>query len=185
MDDRLRLIQYLYGETDDAGVLQHRLTEDDALRTEYEGLREMKNVLDRRSSPSPDSEVVDRVVALAGDAVDTNERSAPSPGEDRPPRRPTRAWTRRLRRASAAVAVVLLIGIGWWGIPNDMGAAVSADGTSDVVSERAEASQNDASSLPDWDERDEFVQIHRRLEQLQSQNQMGGWNARPQPVDRP
>lgn len=187
MDDRLRLIQLLYDNDDPPADLRRRLADDEALRREYEALRETKEALDRRPSRTPDAEVVDRVVARA-EAASENESPEPaspsrSPAADRSPRRPSAEWTHRLQGVSAAIAVVLMAGIGWWAVGGDLeGQDTASSSVVGATSSQAETVRSDEQAMPAWDDRDELVRIHRRIERLQSQNQMSGWNGQPQPV---
>ncbi|MFB6099061.1 MAG: hypothetical protein ABEK84_08130, partial [Salinibacter sp.] len=66
MDDRLRLIQYLYDDEEvDDPAFTRRLTEDEALYREYERLRTTKEELDDRPARRPDPVVVDQVMDRA------------------------------------------------------------------------------------------------------------------------
>ena len=51
MDEKLHIVQHLYGEGDDPAALQH-LLEDDGLRADYEALSEAKHYLDGRPPPT-------------------------------------------------------------------------------------------------------------------------------------
>ena len=64
MDEKLHIVQHLYGEGDDPADLQ-RLLEDDGVRAEYEALSETKRYLDQREPARPDPLVLDRIVAAA------------------------------------------------------------------------------------------------------------------------
>lgn len=183
MDDRLRLLQHLYDEDDDPATLRQQLAEEEGLRREYDDLRETKAVLDRAPSHSPHADVVDRVVARAEAATQaTDSPSAPSAGRreaDRSARAPSPEWTRRLQGVSAAVAVVLLAGIGWWGVT---GGLDGTGGVAETPAPQATAGGQAAQAMPEWDDRDELVRIHRRIELLRSQDQMGSWGGDLQPV---
>lgn len=185
MDDRLHLIQYLYDEADDDYVVR-RLAEDEVLRREYERLRDAKAALDRLPSRSPDPEVVDRVVAsakeAARDAGRDRQSSTRAPAADRPARSPDADWTHRLQGVTAALAILLLVGIGWWALPGGTDAPSTMEGEVEASAEEARTGDDDAQAMPEWDNRDELVRIHRRLEQLQAQDQMGAWGERPQPI---
>jgi negative regulator of sigma E activity len=190
MDDRLRLIQSLYDDAEPPADLRRRLADDEALRREYEALQEAKAALDRRPLRSPDAEVVDRVVAraeaAAGQAApDTRSRPARSRAADRPARGPSPEWTHRLQGVSAAVAVVLLAGIGWWAVSGGLeenGSASTVATESTTQPSQVEAARGNEQAIPAWDDRDELVRIHSRIERLQSQEQMGAWSGQPQPV---
>ncbi|WP_240333499.1 hypothetical protein [Salinibacter ruber] len=86
MDDRLRLIRYLYDEEVDESALARRLSDDPDLYREYEELAATKRALDDRPARRPDAAVVDQVVDQA--------RTAAPPSEDRPARAPSHAWAR-------------------------------------------------------------------------------------------
>jgi hypothetical protein len=179
MDDSLRLIQYLYDEDDvDGSAVVRRLSEDETLYREYERLRDVKERLDERPSRRPDSAVVDRVVEEARSAAQ-NSPSPPRLEGDRPARSPTRSRTRRLQTAGAALALLLLIGLGWWqvpGAPEESAAGSSTDGLEKTAPAAAERSAG-AEAVPAWDESDELVRIHRRLERLQAQSRPNTWGS--------
>lgn len=188
MDDPLRLIQYLYGEDEDESTVARRLSEDEALYREYERLRRMKERLDNRPARRPDPAVVDEVVDTARAA--TQSSSTPRSDEDRPARPPTRSWTRRLQMVGTALALGLFVGVGWWQLPEtaDESTAVSApDGPVPTASQSAPAAPEERRSstdaVPAWDESDELVRIHRRVEQLQAQSGPNSWGT-IQPIDR-
>jgi hypothetical protein len=178
MDDPLRLIQYLYDEEVDDPTFARRLTEDETLYREYERLRATKEDLDNRSSRRPDPAVVDQVVDQARTAAQESTASPSSPN-DRPPRRPFPTWTRRLQTVSAGLALVLLVGLGWWregGLVGDPmeGSSESAQQAPPTV---VEGREQDEQSIPTWDDSDELVRIHRRLEQIQTHSASNAWGA--------
>ena len=109
MDEKLHIVQHLYGEGDDPEALQ-RLLEDDGLRADYEALSEAKRYLDGRPPARPDPLVIDRIVAAA---VPPRAGVIPGQRKDRAAR-PNRAGRRyRLVGAlSGVVALVLVVGIG-------------------------------------------------------------------------
>ena len=183
MDDRLRLIRYLYGEETDESALARRLSEDDDLYREYERLRATKQALDDRPARQPDPAVVDQVVSDARTAAESTPSPAPST-DDRPARAPSRTWTRRLQAASAAVAVALLVGLGWWQVPG-----ASDDPTAGPVESRAlnesapqapttaESQAADGERIPAWDEGDDLVRIQRSIERLQAHSTPDRWGS--------
>lgn len=190
MDDTLRLIQSLYGEEVDDPTFARRVTEDDELRREYEQLQETKQALDRRSPPSPDPAVVDQIVDRAADAAQpATERPERAP--DRTAQAPDREWTRRLRRVSAALAVVLLIGLGWWQLRLDDPATTNTVGSNPAaqspqsMTAGTEQVQDSPEDMPEWDDRDEVVQLHRRIELLRTRSRSDAWGADLQTVDQP
>jgi hypothetical protein len=185
MDDRLRLIRYLYGEDANDAAVAHRLSEDGDLYREYERLRETKKRLDDRPSPRPDAAVVDRIVETAQAA--TRDSSVPSHADDdRPPRSPRRTWTHRLQAASAGLALVLLAGLAWWELPgaSEESAAVSSTETAQQAAPaNAETRDAGTEAVPAWNEREELVRIHRRIERLQTHSTPDTWGTL-QRVDR-
>jgi len=177
MDDPLRIIRYLYGEDVDDPTFRRRLTEDGSLYREYEQLRQTKEDLDRRPSRRPDPAVVDDVVETARAAA--QESPAPShPTEDRPARAPSRTWNRRLQMTGAALALVLMVGLGWWQGPgvSENATAVSSPETVQRAAPSAAQSRNlEAAAVPDWDDSDELVRIHSRIERLQAHSGPDSW----------
>jgi hypothetical protein len=183
MDDRLRLIRYLYGEETDASALARRLSEDDDLYREYERLRATKQALDDRPARQPDPAVVDQVVNDARTAAESTPSSAP-PTDDRPARAPSRTWTRRLQAASAAVAVALLVGLGWWQVPgasdDPAGGTVETRALNESAPQApatAESQAADGERMPAWDEGDDLVRIQRNIERLQAHSTPDRWGS--------
>ncbi len=177
MDDSLRIIQYLYGEDVDDPDFARRVVDDKELRREFDRLQETKSALDRRSPPSPDPDVVDQVVDQAAEAARDDEGRARAP--DRTVRTPDRSWTRRLQNAGAALALVLALGIGWWYMPatdapTETAASESATQQTKPTTASSESAQ-EAESLPEWDDRDEVVRLHQRIEHLRTQSRSGAW----------
>lgn len=187
MNDRLRLIRYLYDEDGDDSTFARRVSEDEALYREYERLRATKERLDERPTPRPDAAVVDQVV----EAARTTRQEVPSsshPTEDRPARPPARQWTRRLQATGAALALLLLVGLGWWHLssPSEESAAGAApDALGETAQRTAPAEDRSAGSeaVPAWDDRDELVRIHRRIERLRAGSTPDQWGTLQQ-VDR-
>lgn len=180
MHDRLRLIRYLYGEEEDESALVRRLSEDEGLYREYERLAATKRTLDDRPARQPDPAVVDQVVNTARAAA---ESSAP-PTDDRPARAPSHPWTRRLQTASAAFAVVLLIGLGWWqgggttGDPVAESARPSGmNGAAQQTPSTVETRAADAEGIPAWDDGEELIRIQRRIDRLQSRSAPDQWGS--------
>lgn len=186
MDDTLHIIQHLYDEdVDDPSVLR-RMTEDAELRQEYEDLRAVKDALDRRSSPTPNSDVVDRIVDHAAEAANPSssqleERRA----SDRGAHTRDRRRTGRLRAISAALTLLLFVGLGWWQFRTDDPAAVNdaAPHQSESVSSAVDESRN-AESIPEWNDRDEVMRLHRSVEQLRTRSQSDAWDNALQSVDQ-
>lgn len=179
MDDTLRLVQYLYDDADAPAAVERRLMEDVDLRREYQELRATKEALDEQPARSPDADVVDRIVARADSAAQQADPPA-APADtapDRPPRTPARDWTRRLQGASAALATVLLIGLGVWALPGGTATQPAASAAAEGVADAAPSAEAEgptprsAQALPEWDSRDELVRLNRRIERLRTQDQ--------------
>jgi hypothetical protein len=188
MDDSLRLIQHLYGEHVDDPTFARRVAEDEALRAEYEALQDTKAVLDRRPSSSPDPDVVDDVVGRARDAAASApaESTAAEPAPDRAARSPDRGASRRLRGVSAVLAILVVMGVGWWQFrtPDAAPAGTTASTPPTTSPAPAEAAPQSArsGSIPEWDDRDEVVRLHRRIETLRTRSQPDGWGGSLQTV---
>lgn len=188
MDDSLRLIQYLYGEEIDDPDFPRRVAEDEDLQREFEDLQETKEALDRRSPPSPDPAVVDQIVDRAAEAAQADRSVEHAP--DRAARAPERSRTRQWQNAGAALALVIAVGLGWWYMPGETGStgpvadeAPAQQSTAPTATAAAE-SDGDGEALPEWDDRDEVVQLHRRLEVLQTQSRSDAWGGTLQPASR-
>jgi hypothetical protein len=186
MDDSLRLIQYLYGESVDDPEFPERVADDEDLRRELDQLQETKAALDRRSPPTPDADVVDRVMDTAAEAARSGHSAEPAP--DRDARAPKRSWARRWQNAGAALALVLAVGLGWWYMPGDTpsSGAATSESTSQQAAPATAASQpaQDDEALPEWDDSDEVVRLHRRIERLQTQSRSDAWGGNLQPASR-
>lgn len=187
MNDTNRLIRYLYGEENDPS-LARRVAEDETLRREYEELRAVKDALDQRSSPSPARGVVDGIVERAGKAAQSSGRSGDDRAERAPsrgPRRPSRTWTRRARSLTATVALVLLMGLVWWGL-SDTTALTDSLTTESQPASAAESTPEQAGgdAIPAWDDREDVVRLHRRIEHLQTRSRADAWEADVQSVDQ-
>lgn len=175
MDDRLRLIRYLYGEESDESGLERRLLDDDSLRREFEQLRQTKKRLDERPPQRPDADVVDEVVHEARRATESSE-SGLGWAADRKPHAPSRTWSRRLQAVSAALVLLLVVGLGWWRLP-----AGEAPSQSTAVQEAAPADPSISSAqagddeVPSWDDSEEVIRIHRNLERVQARSAPDQW----------
>ncbi|WP_263785658.1 hypothetical protein [Salinibacter grassmerensis] len=189
MDDRLRLIRYLYDEEVDESALARRLSGDEDLYREYEELAATKRALDDRPARQPDAAVVDQVV----DEARTAAQSAAPPTEDRPARAPSHSWTRRLQPASAALALLLVIGLGWWQGGGTSGGPVADsatpgapqdEGTPQRAPATAETQTRDADAIPAWDDGEELIRIQRRIDRLQARSAPDRWGSL-QRVSRP
>ena len=191
MDDTLRLIQHLYGEDVDDPAFVRRLREDEALRREYEELQDTKAALDRRASPSPDADVVDAVVDHAREAAGSDETETREPAPDRAARAPEHQHRRRLQGVSAVLALLLVAGVGWWQFQTPASAPAGATAnaptaqSTNVAPTGGEPDVTASDDMPEWDDRDEVVRLHRRIEMLHTQNHSDGWGGGSlQAVDR-
>ncbi len=184
MDTTLQLIQHLYEERDD------RLDLDDALQQEYDELHAVKDVLDKREPASPDPEVVDRIVAAAGTTRSAPDSEPERRREERPPRaRDAQTGTRILRRAGATLAVLLIAALGWWqwsGPSSPSTSPMTSESASpsfDAAAPESESARRSAgtvrsvSDLPDWDEGDDVVRLHQRIEILNARSTASQWGS--------
>ena len=192
MDDRLRLLMYLYDEEVDEASLVRRLARDESLLREYQRLREAKEQLDACPAARPDPAVVDQVVETARTAAEAPTGPPPSSRDSRPAHAPQRSWAGRLQAAGAALAVVLLVGLGWWQGRSEAGAPApaassgrSAAESQAAAPEGAVSSSAPSTAVPAWDDRDELVRIHRRIERLRAHSRPDRWGSALQPVQRP
>ncbi len=195
MDDTLRLIQHLYDDDDaefahlDDAEFAHRLARDEELRREYEELLETKEALDQRTSSSPDPDVVDTIVDRAAEAASSSPQSDASPSRraDRAARAPDRPQTRRLQGVGAVLALLLVAAVGWWQMDNVQTPPSATTSTTSAQQTEAvtDGEQEDASdAVPAWDDSDEVVRLHRRIEMVRDRSNEGTWDEMPQPVDQ-
>lgn len=212
MDEPLQLLPYLYGElsSEEEKAVEERLARDADLRREYEELRAVKADLDERPASaraSPDAATVDRIVEAAADAAqagsaadrpaDGAETRADRPAADRPARPGSHGLPRRLQTVSAALALLLVVGVGWWQwsetASQGSATATSSAATSSSVqvpapgADGARAGGDGSSrtaSLPEWDEGDEVIQLHRRIEMIQSRSTPSQWSGSLQPASQ-
>lgn len=204
MDETLRIIRQLYDEESDEGDLERRLDRDPALRREREALREVKAHLDRRTPERPSPSTIDDVVAHAGEAArrshaspiaadpnaaDPNaaDREAvhPDARRDRKASPGSRSISRRLQAVAGVLGVVLVTALGWWQIaPNapDTLRSPSAEATAPngIAPRNADGLPPAVRDLPDWDEGDDVVRLHRRLEVVNARSRPpSAWDDRP------
>ncbi|PEN14191.1 hypothetical protein CRI94_03890 [Longibacter salinarum] len=181
MDETLRIIRHLYGEEPDPQDLQRAMKEDPALAREYNDLAEVKTLLDKKEPARPDASVLDAITEAAADASASHEVSD-TPDRPRVDREPVSGGdrdrsriSRRLQQAGVAAAVLLLVAIGWWQI--DMDDSASSVQISAQTERQLPAANRD---LPDWDEGDDVVRLHRRLEVVNARSASPtSWNDRP------
>jgi anti-sigma factor RsiW len=187
MDNELRLIQYLYGEEARPEDVERLLAADEALRAEYRRLRAVKEQLDARPRSCPDDAVVDAVVDAAANAAPAAKPSARRTDRsrrDREPTAPQRTPWHRVMRVTAALAVLLVgVSIGVWqwegGVLAPSASTEPAASSSATVDARGEAGGPEASddaSVPDWDEADDVVRLHRHIETLQARSSPSSWD---------
>lgn len=210
MNETLRIVRHLYGEEPNADDLEQRLREDPGLAQELDEMREVKAMLDKKSSQRPDASVIDAIVAEAartasdGPASDTrgtgsfSSRTGDRSPEPRTPRdRPARErpidehsaderpaqrrskFSRRLQQASLAAALILVAALGVWQFqsqPADDTSAVRAQTDQQLERQLPPAVRD----LPDWDEGDDVVRLHRRLEVVNARSAPSpSWNDSP------
>lgn len=185
MDDSLRLIQYLYDEEKDA-EFSRRVTEDEALRQEHEQLRETKDALDRRASPSPDPDVVDDIVDRAAEAAASSGPSTIDHSSDRAAQTPDRQYTRRLQGVGGVLALLLVAAVGWWQMDavQAPSATTATGGSAAQQTETAAEDDQGQDGVPAWDDREDVVRLHRRIEQIRTRSNADTWDGMPQSVDR-
>ena len=204
MDETLRIIRQLYDEESDEGDLERRLDRDPALRHEREALREVKAHLDRRTPERPSPSTIDDVVAHAGEAArrshaspiaadpnaaDPNaaDREAvhPDARRDRGSSSKSRSISRRLQAVAGVLGLVLVTALGWWQIAPDAPEALrspSAEATAPngIAPRSADGLPPAVRDLPDWDEGDDVVRLHRRLEVVNARSRPpSAWDDRP------
>jgi anti-sigma factor RsiW len=211
MDEPLQLLPYLYGElsSEEEKAVEERLARDADLRQEYEELRAVKADLDERpasATASPDAATVDRIVEAAADAspagspadriAEEAETRPDRPAADRPARTGAHGLPRRLQTVSAALALLLVVGVGWWqwsGTATQGPATAPSSATSSSAqvpapgADRARTGGDGSSrtaSLPEWDEGDEVIQLHRRIELIQSRSTPSQWSGSLQPASQ-
>lgn len=184
MDNELRLIQYLYGEDERPEDLERLLEADESLQAEYRQLHAVKEQLDARPRQRPDTAVVDEIVDAAARASqpEPSSRRAERPRKDREPAMLQRMpWQRVLRVAAAFAVLVVGVGIGVWQYGGALGpsvsgeAATSSSPTADARSSAPPPTAEEA-SIPEWDEADDVVRLHRHIETLQARSSPTSWD---------
>ena len=206
MNETLRIVRHLYGEEPNADDLEQRLREDPGLAQELDEMREVKAMLDKKSSQRPDASVIDAIVAeaaratsdrTASDASGTDSLADRSPEPRTPRDRPARErpidehsaderpaqrrskFSRRLQQASLAAALILVAALGVWQFqsqPADDTSAVRAQTDQQLERQLPPAVRD----LPDWDEGDDVVRLHRRLEVVNARSAPSpSWNDSP------
>ena len=132
-------------------------------------------------SPRPDPDVVDHLVAVAGQkARQRLAESSSAERADRAPRRSSRSRhtaSRRLLHTGLVLAVGLLVGLGWWhvDVPADLPADVPGHETPSAPVVTAPSPSAAPSSLPAWDDRDDMVRLHRHIELVQARSTNAAW----------
>jgi hypothetical protein len=149
MNDKLHIIQHLYGEAD-ALLDQERLLEDEALRVEYEMLSGVKFHLDQRPKQRPDAAVLDTVLAAAAKA---SGRPLLQARQDRKPQ--SRHAARRyglFGTVSAVVVVLMVASIGLYQMQQE--GLIQVPPTESAISEEAEVMTDQAAPLAEQKERE-------------------------------
>lgn len=192
MDETLRIIRQLYDEELDEDDLERRLDRDPALRREREALREVKAHLDRREPERPSPSTIDDIVAHAGEAA-RRSRASTNGTADRPaarrdrrePASSSRSISRRLQAAVGVLGLVLVTALGWWQIAPNAPEALrspSAEATApnSIAPRNADGLPPAVRDLPEWDEGDDVVRLHRRLEVVNARSRPpSAWDDRP------
>jgi len=201
MDETLRIIRHLYGEDPDPEDLLRRLEDDPAIARELREMQEVKTLLDRKPNPSPDPAVLDTLTQAAADAAagrpvsgsttgadpasdagdDSESRRAPdrasrAPTSPAPSRAPARrsGMSRRLQQAAVVAVAVMLLVLGWWQMQPTAPASQTTANTQ-ALQDLPPAARD----LPEWDEGDDVVRLHRRLEVVNARSAPpSSWNSR-------
>jgi hypothetical protein len=192
MDETLRIYRHLYGEEPDADDFERRIRETPDLARELDSMREVKAMLDEKPPQRPDASVVDAIVAEAARAASDN---APSPStKTASPDRAARdqvsrdhasrdrsasqrsGLSRRLQQVGLAAALILFAAIGIWQYQTAPNTESTAPISADVNQQLPPAARD----LPDWDEGDDVVRLHRRLEVVNARSASpSSWSSRP------
>ena len=188
MDEKLQIVQHLYGEAADRSAY-HRLLEDEAVRAAYQAMSEVKFRLDHRPRQRPDAVVLDRILAAA-----SGEASVAG-GALRPDRPALRLVSRRaFQWVGMAAAAVLVVGVGLMALwpdeePASVAPAVAQEQTTMPEGPASEsyvpsaAMQTTADQTPAWDEADEVRRLHRQIGMLQRGNADLRWGEPVVPLE--
>ncbi|HET6566558.1 MAG TPA: hypothetical protein VFG50_01255 [Rhodothermales bacterium] len=112
MEEKLSILEHLFGEADEPKELTAMIEADDGLRREYQAMSEVKFYLDGRAPKRPDALVLDAVVAAAA-----SSGAGMTPRQDRPARPSGRGRRMRLAGVSGVLGVLLVIlavGLGYF-----------------------------------------------------------------------
>lgn len=90
-------------------------------------------------------------------------------------------WARRAQRASVLVALAVLVSLSVWSSPDETRS--SAPVASEVPVKTFPAQQQTASalppsravSLPSWDDTDDVVRLHQRIEMVHARSASSDW----------
>jgi len=197
MDETLRIVRHLYGEEPDADDFERRVRETPNLARELDSLREVKALLDEKPPQRPDASVVDTIVAEAARAASNNAATdnassdlapaaTPAARTDRAPRDRTAGdrsasqrsgLSRRLQRVGLAAALILVAALGLWQFQSP---STDADSATRISAEMEQQLPPAARDLPDWDEGDDVVRLHRRLEVVNARSASpSSWSSQP------
>jgi hypothetical protein len=195
MDETLRIIRQLYDEEPDEDDLERRLDRDPALRREREALREVKDHLDCRAPKRPSPSTIDDIVAHAGEAARRSHAAANGAADreaDRPAARPdreasssSRSISRRLQAVAGVLGLVLVTALGWWQIAPDApdtlrSPSAEATAPNSIAPRSVDGLPPAVRDLPEWDEGDDVVRLHRRLEVVNARSRPpSAWDDRP------
>lgn len=192
MGDRLRLVQHLYGDLEDAKE-RARLLSDPALNAEWQALRATKERLDDRPTTSPPDAVCASIYARAEAAAEEQRRGSvpdrqPAPratgGATRNPSRHAIAW-------STGLALALGLLVGTWTLTDrtaedvripevaeqresTVGTYWGDDHASDLV-----RTSDEPDDLPAWDVGPDFQDLRYQLRVLNSRSPEQRWYSAP------
>jgi hypothetical protein len=134
----------------------------------------------------PDAAVVDRLVSVAASRAQSRLAASSDAPADRAPRRSRRSsrralWSTRLQQTGATLALAALLAVGWWhspAVPDAPSASVSdapTKGASSLMQRAASSTAPRTAALPAWDDTDDMVRLHRRIELVQARSASSDW----------
>lgn len=192
MDDRLRLLQHLYGDIEDPDE-RAQLLSDPALEAEWHALRATKQRLDERPTASPPAAVCVDICARA-EAASREQSTAGAPDRQPAPRAAAEAAREPSRQAMAWTAgLALALGL-------LVGTLVLTDPGADAVRVPEVADQRESSvgtywgddhasdlaltnevpdDLPAWDDGPEFQDLRYNMRVLNSRSPEQRWYSAP------
>lgn len=191
MDEKLHIVQNLYGEPVDRAALREALAESEELQAEYRALSQAKFQLDHRKRARPEQATLAAIFAAAeqasaGEAIDDLRPRRQDRAAVRPAARKRKLW----RMVSVAVVVLFVGSVGLWQVQQPVATEAPASvaeaeaATADRAAAPATAPPAGASLAASkehdplaWDEASNVYELHRRLEMLQRRSAPGEWDA--------